>query len=191
MTQLHLNKINDYIKAKDGNKPHLMSDVFSATAELEMQVNSDNISFPSKVSGVTNISDVLVRNFNLSYENIYTLCLTDTITINKNTLCCSWLVGMSDRSSQALRFGYGHYRWDFEYDLNEPEANNMVDKLSIRIDEMLNLTTDKEGALLPWLQSLDYPWLTSLQVLARLPNIEDLAAFKTMLLTIPSKGTDT
>jgi hypothetical protein len=187
MTQLYLNKINDYIKAKDGNKPHLMSSVFTSDAELEMQVNSDNITFPAKVLGVDNISEVLVRNFNLAYENIYTLCLIDTITINNNTLCCDWLVSMSDRSSQALRFGYGQYRWVFQHDLNESPTNNMAEKLSIRIDEMINLTNDKTPVLLPWLQALDYPWITSAKLLENLPNIDDMTAFKTMLLNMPSK----
>jgi hypothetical protein len=70
--------ISRYISAKDGSKPHLMQSVFSENATLNMRVNSDNISFPADTAGVNDITDVLIHKFNQTYENIYTLCLTDT-----------------------------------------------------------------------------------------------------------------
>jgi hypothetical protein len=37
---------NTYIRAKDENRPHLMPNVFTPDARLEMRVETGNISFP-------------------------------------------------------------------------------------------------------------------------------------------------
>jgi len=74
MTRAQL--IASYILAKDSNQPSLMPAVFARDALLDMEVNARSISFPPRVTGVDNITDVLVREFCATYENIHTFCLS-------------------------------------------------------------------------------------------------------------------
>ena len=69
--------IQTYLRAKDENRPHLMKRVFAETAELEMTVETDAISFPPLTVGVDEITRVLVRDFDQINENVYTFCLTN------------------------------------------------------------------------------------------------------------------
>lgn len=95
--------ISMYIKAKDESKPHLMKSIFSENATLRMKVQTENISFPSDVTGLNEITETLIRDFNNSYENIYTICLSDTIEQREDVLNCRWLVGMTEKDSGLSR----------------------------------------------------------------------------------------
>lgn len=64
-----------YINAKDSNRPHLLDTAFTADASLRMHVFTDAISLPPALVGREAIADTLVRRFNQTYENIYTLCI--------------------------------------------------------------------------------------------------------------------
>ena len=64
-----------YIRAKDENRPYLMERAFAENATLEMVVNSGTISFPPISIGLESISNVLVRRFAQTYENVHTFCL--------------------------------------------------------------------------------------------------------------------
>jgi hypothetical protein len=72
----HSNAIEAYVRAKDENRPHLLPSAFSTDASLEMRVETENISFPPTSKGIDAITQVLVRDFGLVYENIYTFCLS-------------------------------------------------------------------------------------------------------------------
>lgn len=71
INDLHKTLISNYIKAKDGNKPHQMQNVFSKFAVLDMNVKTENIAFPSKTNGLDLITDVLVKN-SMKVMKIYT-----------------------------------------------------------------------------------------------------------------------
>ncbi len=43
--------ILNYLRAKDGNRPHLLARAFTADAELYMTVRAGNISFPPVANG--------------------------------------------------------------------------------------------------------------------------------------------
>ncbi len=88
-----------------------MQSIFSDSAVLEMNVKTENIAFPSKTKGLDLITDVLVKKFNETYENIYTFCLSDSIQQN---IECRWLVGMTTKESGELRIGHGTYAWEFD-----------------------------------------------------------------------------
>ncbi|GAA6151342.1 hypothetical protein [Pseudoteredinibacter isoporae] len=163
------NAIRCYIRAKDDNKPHLMSCVFSEHATLEMEVRTGAIDFPSATQGRDEITKTLVRDFNKTYENIYTFCLNDTVIEKENTLDCQWFVVMSEKLSGSIRVGYGNYKWRFSND-----NSYFVDKLTIVIEDVMILSSSEEGQILSWVSSLPYPCLPSSDVLNSMPGIHSL-----------------
>lgn len=165
--------IRSYIKAKDENKPHLMSGVFSESATLAMEIYTDNISFPSEVVGLADINQTLVRDFNHSYENVYTFCLIDTLEQRKNILSCRWLVGMTEKSSGSCRVGFGEYQWNFVDD-----GSYLADYLTIVIENMAVLPSEAQTEVMAWLSELPYPWALSSDVSTSIPDIELLSALR-------------
>jgi len=89
--------IETYIRAKDGNRPFLIADAFTVDAELTMQVNTSEISFPATVQGAKAISDVLVSEFAQRYENVYTFCI-GAPPAAEAAFSCDWLVCMSEKA---------------------------------------------------------------------------------------------
>ena len=165
--------LRNYIKAKDENRPHLLSRVFAESAYLEMRVKTQSISFPAVTQGVTTIADVLVRRFNQVYENIYTFYMDKPPVGQKNlptVFVCDWLVGMSEKASGNVRIGCGRYEWVFQQ--KEPRR---VERLAITIEEMQTLPPDQLPHVLDWLLALDYPWTSAQATCALAPTTDQLA----------------
>lgn len=159
------NIVRRYIKAKDDNKPHLINRVFSEQATLEMEVKNGAIDFPSVTQGRDDITKILVQDFNKTYENIYTFCLSDTVIEKENSLDCRWFVVMSEKATGDIRVGYGDYQWRFSSgDLR------LVDKLRIVIEDMVVFSNAEEDELMSWALSLPYPWLCSTDILSLSKN---------------------
>ena len=154
--------IENYILAKDGNRPHLLRQAFASDATLEMIVHTGTISFPPKVEGRDGIAEVLVRRFGQTYENVYTLCLGEQPADDATTHRCKWLVGMSDKVTGELRFGCGDYKWRF--------ASGLATHLSITIDHMLVRPGAELAPVMDWLQEVRYPWC-SFEDLASAPSL--------------------
>jgi len=167
--------ISIYIKAKDDSKPHLMKSVFSENAILKMKVQTENISFPADVIGVDDITEALVRNFNNTYENIYTVCLSDTVEQRGDVLACRWLVGMTDKASGLPRVGFGDYQWIFD-----GEGSGLVSHLTIAIDDMIVLPLEFQSDVISWCANLSYPWVLSSEVVASMPDIDLLANVRSL-----------
>ncbi|WP_028469552.1 hypothetical protein [Neptunomonas japonica] len=159
--------ISQYIKAKDNNKPHLMNEVFAEPATLKMLVQTDNISFPAEVEGSKRITQTLVSEFNNKYENIYTLCLSDTVQQQQNNLKCRWVVCMTEKASGSLRLGYGDYLWHFTD--NTPA---LVNDLTITIENMTLLPQELQPQVLSWFDRLPCPWALSSELQKTVPDIE-------------------
>lgn len=159
--------VHTYLLAKDENRPHLMKDAFSETATLEMLVKTDRIAFPALSHGRAAITDVLVRKFGQTYENVYTFCLQRPAGTPE--FSCDWLVGMSDKTSGTVRIGCGRYDWRFGRG-----APYLAEHLLITIEAMQTLATDQLDIVFSWLTSLPYPWCTAEQALATAPAIESL-----------------
>ena len=145
--------IATYIEAKDHNRPWLMRRVFTADAQLEMVVNSDAISFPPGATGRGAMTDVLVRQFSLDHENVYTFCLCPRPDGFAPQFSCTWLVGMSRRDTEDVRVGCGRYDWSF----SDPETG-LADRLRITIEVMQVVAREHEQIVMGWLSRLDYPW---------------------------------
>ena len=164
-------QVRRYIKAKDQNRPHLLRDVFTVDATLDMKVDSENINFPATTLGCEAISDVLVRQFSGKFENVYTLCTIDSISVKESQLICDWYVFMTDKCDGRLRIGHGVYYWTFD------NNSELVKQLTIKIDAMQIFDEKGAAELFNVLDKLDDSWLYRHQLislLAELPNYCDI-----------------
>ncbi len=168
--------IHTYFRAKDENRPHLMSQVFAEDARLEMQVNSDAISFPAVTQGLAAITDVLVRKFDQVYENIYSFALQQPASDSgADHFSCDWMVVMSEKESRMVRVGCGRYDWKFQ-----GHAPYLVEQLRITIEAMQVFPPDPGETTLAWAAELPYPWCAG-QVIVKtmpcLPEIEPIVRY--------------
>ena len=136
---------------------------------------STNIAFPAVTRGRAAISDVLVRTFVLSYENIYSFYLQRP-PAGVQEFKCAWLVGMSDRSSGEVRVGCGTYAWTFE-----PHPPCVANRLAITIEAMQVLPHGEFDPVFDWLGALDYPWSSPALALQGIPRVELLAPIAAFL----------
>lgn len=159
----------NYFRAKDGNRPHILERVFSADAQLEVKNASSSIVFPAMTRGREQIADVLVRDFARTYENVYSFYLSAPPSGEVEQFSCSWLVGMTERSSNTVRVGCGKYQWSLEY-----EPAPCATSLSIYIEAMQVLAPSERNRVLAWLEGLSYPWSTGADALRSAPAIGEL-----------------
>ena len=161
--------LRGYFHAKDENRPHLLEEVFASNAELIVHNKSSNIAFPAFTQGRSAIADVLVRNFTLSNENVYSFYLgRPQLAIREFT--CPWLVGMSERSSGHIRVGGGTYEWSFEQ-----HAPHIAIRLVVTIEAMQVLPIAESAGVFEWLRSLNYPWSSPKTALQGIPANELLS----------------
>ncbi len=165
--------VSKYIYAKDNNKPHMMKDIFTKNAILNMELETKNISFPSESMGLDSITNVLVKEFNKSYENVYSFCFLDSIKGDNEKLVCKWLVIMSSKENDTLRIGYGTYKWSFDKD-----KNFLIKQLVISIEEMVILEEKFIYEMMNWIGSIPYPWCNTKNVLQNMPSLELLKPIK-------------
>lgn len=163
--------IATYIRAKDGNRPHLMEAAFTNDASLEMVVRVADISFPPHSKGIDELSQVLVSRFNQTFENIYTFCLASPPDGPRPSFSCDWLVGMSEKGSGAVRIGCGRYDWSFH-----APALVLVENLRITIELMQSLPAHACPGVMAWLAQLPYPWCKAEAALESMPRLEALRA---------------
>jgi hypothetical protein len=161
--------IETYIRAKDENRPYLMERAFAENATLEVVVHSGTISFPPISSGLESISDVLVRRFAQTFENVHTFCLGPPPRASVVNFSCGWLVGMSEKESRRVRVGCGRYDWMFQ-----SQGQHLIERLMITIDLMESLGPSSLTPVTNWLTELRYPWCTPQAALAAVPPLEEM-----------------
>jgi hypothetical protein len=161
--------IEAYIRAKDENRPFLMSQAFDEEATLSMVVNSDAISFPPQTHGREAITAVLVSEFGKAYENVRTLCLSSPPPNAVSEFSCRWLVGMSSKNDGLVRVGCGRYDWAFR-----SRATPLVKSLMITIDVMQTLAPPKLVLVTDWLFALPYPWCPPQTAFGAVPPLDEL-----------------
>ncbi len=152
--------IHAYLRAKDGNKPHLMAKAFCQHAMLSMQVNTSAISFPPLSRGREAITEVLVRRFGQNYDNVYTFCLTQPPRPAVAEFSCNWLVAMTDQGSGEVRVGCGRYDWRFA------AASGLAERLDIAVEVMAVLSPEVAPRVLDWVSVLPYPWCSTAEAIA-------------------------
>jgi hypothetical protein len=146
-----------------------MKRAFTEAATLKMIVKTGAISFPPVSKGVDSITEVLVRRFAQSFENVFTFCLADPPKDKTGSFSCTWMVGMSEKESGAVRVGCGRYDWLFRTD--EPF---LARELTITIEFMQTLSSRSLGAIMDWLSGLPYPWCPVTTAVASAPEVEGL-----------------
>ena len=169
--------VQTYILAKDGNRPFLISRAFAEDAKLDIVLNTDAIAFPRETRGRAGIEDLLVRRFNIEYENVFTFCLAEPPPAGRRHFPCHWLVGMSAKADGRLRVGCGRYDWHFD-------SQGKIEKLVITAEVMKVHPAGELAAVMDWLSALPYPWCSADQALVRLPAVEGLCDIKTYLKQI-------
>ena len=158
-----------YIRAKDENRPHLMRGAFATTAELRVVATPGTISFPGFTQGIDPITDILVRRFAQTYENVHTFCLAAAPRDDATTFSCPWLVGMSEKETRAIRVGCGRYDWVFNV-----APPRLVGRLTITIELMQSLAADTLPPIMDWLAQLPYPWCSAQTAVRTAPTLDDL-----------------
>lgn len=158
--------IQRYLRAKDHSKPHLMSQAFAESAELRIEQSLGNMDFPGSISSEREITRTLVEQFNDKFDNIYTICLADTVRMPlERRINCRWMVAMRDKSSGEVKVGFGSYKWYF----NSDEQQCRIDKLKIRIDSMATLPATELDSIMSWMEPISYPWADSAEILGKMP----------------------
>ena len=175
--------INAYIRAKDQNRPYGMRRAFTSDAVLKMIVKTEAISFPPLSKGIESITDVLVRRFAQSYENVLTFCVGDPPPSEARAFSCKWMVGMAERETGAVRVGCGRYDWLFQ-----SAAPYLTRELTITIEFMQILPGSTLQVIMEWLSELPYPWCSAQRALAGAPKVEGLEG---MLAYISSHANNT
>jgi hypothetical protein len=160
--------LRNYFRAKDENRPDLMRRVFCEDATLKMRVKTASISFPEVSQGLSAITDVLIREFRQSYENVRSFYL-DRPESATAEFSCDWLVGMSERSSGNVRVGCGRYDWKFQ-----ALPPRLATDLLITIEVMQILPPSHYEGIRSWFEQLSYPWNSAAAVVATAPAIEAL-----------------
>ncbi len=160
--------IESYILAKDGNRPHLLADAFAPDASLAMTVKTDAITFPQETHGRDAIASVLVSDFALKYENIYTFCVGAVPAEGERMFSCDWLVCMTEKATGAARVGYGRYDWAGD------AQSSRVTRLHITIEAMTTLPATQADSLLRWASRLPYPWCARDALQIDVPDIDTI-----------------
>ena len=161
--------LRNYFRAKDENRPHLLANVFTPDAKLEVINRASTIAFPALTIGREAIADVLVRRFGQSYENVYSFYMEQPVPAAKS-FTCDWLVVMSEKDRGNVRVGCGRYDWQFE-----GVAPPLAARLVITIEAMQVLSPSALERTFEWVQQLSYPWSSAAAVTASAPHIEMLA----------------
>lgn len=162
-----------YIRAKDENRPHLMRRAFDEGARLRMVVRTEAISFPPGATGREAITDILVRGFAKTYENVRTFCLSQPPGREHDTFSCGWLVGMSAKEDRTVRVGCGLYAWRFQ-----ARSPYLAEELTITVEVMEMLPAASLFSVMDWLDELPYPWCSRRTAFERTPIEEGLRAIR-------------
>jgi len=160
--------LRSYFHAKDENRPHLLNGVFVKDATLEIVNLSSTIAFPAVTIGREEISNVLVRNFGQTYENVYSFCMARPGG-EERRFVCNWLVAMTEKTDRSVRVGCGRYDWTFTV-----EPPHLATKLTIIIETMQSLPPDILPIILTWIGNLNYPWSSAAEVSGCAPQIDGL-----------------
>lgn len=165
----HESVLRNYFRAKDENRPHLLDRVFARDAVLTAESASSAIAFPQRTVGREAITEVLVRAFGRTYENVYSYYLARPGAAQ--SFACEWIVGMTDKESHNVRFGCGRYLWEFQ---DTPPL--LARSLAIQISAMCVLPASRAQNVFVRLERLSYPWTSRSEVLATLRGDPELEA---------------
>ena len=170
--------LEQYVVGKDQNNYQILERIYDKDAEVEFEINTDSITFPTRITGNTSIAKTLSKDFNKKYEKVRTYYLSKTISEKNSIKQQPWLVVMKEYGKALTRIGTGYYNWKFI------EKNNLFTIIhhKIYIHEMLEIN-DVESKQLAEIQAmLKYPWVEKKDVVKILKNYENLAEITEYLI---------
>lgn len=170
MKQNPAHLLEQYIIGKDQNKYKILEAIYEKNAAVEFEINSTNITFPSKIVGHKDIAKTLSADFNKKYEKVRTYYLSRIKTEKLTALEQPWLVVMKEIGNETTRVGSGYYNWSFI------EKNNELKILrhKIYIHSMLEIHDSQSGLLLKLQEQLEYPWVDKKVAMSVIKNYKEL-----------------
>lgn len=171
--------LNQYIEAKDNNRPAIIDAAFARDAWLTISLDTDAISFPSRTEGAQAIARTLVSDFARTFDRCRTYYVGDRQSWQDGAMTLPWLVAMRETAAGKLRVGRGYYRLGFTAD--DPTR---IASLHIHIDRMDVIDDPGAQALAALHDVLPYPRLSAAEldagfgrVLVEQPALDGLGAF--------------
>jgi len=168
--------LEQYIAGKDQGEYQILEAIYERSAEVEFEINSTDITFPSKIIGNRDIAKILSADFNEKYEKIKTYYLSKKIFDKLNILEQPWLVVMKEIGNEMTRVGSGYYNWKFRINNNELK----IIKHKIYIHTMLELHDAQSTQLQEIQENLEYPWVgchATISVLKGYGNLADITNY--------------
>jgi len=167
--------LEDYFKGKDKNIPSIIENLFTKDAIVTFDIDSDAISFPSKIQGAKNISNIMFDDFHEKFEDVMSYYLiNDNLIVTDNKIFgLQWLVTMKEKETGLFRVGTGFYDWTFSEKDRLP-LDWGVEALHIHIEFMSVFHDSNKCWLSELQQTLSFPWVTYAQAIASLKKDERL-----------------
>ena len=168
--------LEQYIIGKDQDKYQILETIYEESAEVEFEINSTNITFPSNIVGNRDIAKILSADFNRKYEKIKTYYLSKNTLANFNILEQPWLVVMKKIGNELTCVGSGYYNWKFR------KINNQIKiiKHKIYIHTIIEFHDPQSRQLKEIQETLEYPWVEShaaINVLKGFRNLTDITKY--------------
>ena len=152
------NLLEKYIEGKDQDKFEIFEEIYLPDAQVEFEIQTNTISFPSELLGNMNIAQVLSAEFNKKYDNVKTYYLSRTFPKIENLVISKqgWLVIMREIENKQIRVGTGFYDWILE---RQSTGNLQIKRHNITIGVMLCLAGFSLTYLTELQGKLFYPWV--------------------------------
>ncbi len=173
--------LNQYIEAKDNNRPAIIDTAFAHDAWLTISLDTYAISFPSRTEGAPAIARTLVSDFARTFDRCRTYYISDSQSWHDGAMTVPWLVAMRETVAGKLRVGRGYYRLGFF----TADGQSRIASFHIHIDRMDVLDDPGAQALAALHDALPYPCLSPAElkagverVLANRPSLGVLSAFE-------------
>ncbi|MEM6994379.1 MAG: nuclear transport factor 2 family protein [Myxococcota bacterium] len=150
--------IEDYLRAKDAQVPHLYRRVFTedarfvATYDMPSPFGDDG-----PRDGLAAIASGF-RKMGQMCENIVTVVPVDSLDETSGSLSSRWVVAMTRRDGAGGFVGWGSYRWSLDVDAKR------ATELAVRFEGMQPLDTADEADVFDALLDLPHPWCTREQI---------------------------
>ncbi|MEM7152010.1 MAG: hypothetical protein AAF799_04170 [Myxococcota bacterium] len=160
---LHDRVVRAYLQAKDECRPHLFPLAFAEDAVFVSRFDFEtDFGNDTPREGIEAITETF-RALGQQCENIYTLCIPETVESTATTMSCKWIVGMTERGSREVRVAWGDYQWRFD------PARDRATSLQVTMHRMAMMKPEAAGAVLGWLSAIEGPWCSAATLLEHVP----------------------
>ena len=163
----HEKALDLYIRAKDQNRPFLLTEAFVDQARFDLQLSED-IEFGRRAAGQRpeTVAET-VAVIGAQFLDVFTTTVTESVVDASNSLACHWLAGLVGREEEQLFVNWGRYLFSFG-----PESR--VRRLQVSFDGGTVLPAGSQAQTLSWLSQLPSPLCSAKELLTGIPELEAL-----------------